>query len=153
MSESIAILRFKANTTESIERIKLYLNQVTRPVFSNEVPAQEACLFEAMEFVTGSVRITDYDKNTMYAWFEFVELDEIERIFKACDKINGIQSLYAYYADDEECRLYLTYCDAKLIPIYSIWDDEILDKKLWEMDWDEKALEMIIHIHDRGCPS
>jgi len=144
MSETNAILRFKTSTEKATDRILFYLDEDTRPDFADEVPANESALCEAMEFADTPIQIEKTSETIIYAWFEFIELDEIEKMLLVFDCIEGILGRHVYFADDEEYRAYFEYRNNMLKPIYTIEDDTKIDQKLWEMDWNEKSLEWVI---------
>ncbi len=144
MSETNAILRFKTSTEKATDRILFYLGEDTRPGFAEEVSASEVALFEAMEFADTPIQIDRPSETLIYVWYEFIELEEIEKMLKAFDCIEGVLVRYVYFADDEEYRAYFEYRNNTLNSIYTIEDDVDTDKKLWQMDWDETALEWVI---------
>ncbi len=144
MSETNAILRFKTSTVEAANRIQFYLDEDTRPDFAEEIPASEVALFEAMEFADAPIQIDKPCETLIYAWYEFIELEEIEKILRAFECIEGVLAQYVYFADDEEYRAYFVYRNNTLKSIYTIEDDVDTDKKLWQMDWNETAMEWVI---------
>ena len=144
MSETNAILLFKVTDAATAARIQFYLDENTRPDYADEVPADEKPLFEAMEFAEVPIKIEQPNDSTIYAWFEFIEPEDVIGIFRAFDALEGEIERHAYFADDEEYRVYLQYLNGELKPIYTIEDDKGIDDTLWSMDWDKKALDWII---------
>jgi hypothetical protein len=144
MSETYAILTFITERPETLERIRVYLNEDTRPDFEDEVPISEAVLFKVMEFADTPQEIVQSNDHQLYSWYEFIEEDDIATIFKAFDELDHSIRRYGFFADDEEYKVYFKYADGKLTRIYTIEDDEDVDDKLWEMEWNEKALDWII---------
>lgn len=143
MSETHAILSFKEKDKESIKRIRLYLDETTRPSFEEEIPESEHTIFKAIEFAESPVEIQQQG-NQLTAWFEFIDEDDILNMFNAFECLPGIGERYAFLADDEEYKTYLRYENGELKTVYTIEDDEVIDEKLWSLDWDEKALDWII---------
>ena len=144
MSETNAILRFKTASVEASKRILLFLDGDTRPDFDDEVAESEKSLFEAMEFAAIPLQLEQADDHTIYAWLELIQLEEAESILRAFGAIAGIEACHAYFADDEEFRAYFEFSDNRLKLLYEIEQDTDIDKKLWEMNWDEFALEWVI---------
>jgi hypothetical protein len=144
MSETSAIFRFRASSVETSKRILLYLNGDTRPDFDDEVPESEKSLFEVMEFAAIPLRLKQGDDHTVFAWFEFIQLEEVNTILKSFDAIPGIENRHAYFADDEEFRAYFEFSDNRLKLLYEIEQENDIDEILWSMDWDESALDWII---------
>ena len=144
MSETHAILAFITEKPELLERIKVYLNEDTRPAFEDEAPAIEAELFKAMEFAESPEAIESAAGDRLFAWYEFIEEEGILDIFKALDHLDSAIERYAFFADDEEYKAYFRYSEDRLKGIYCIDEDEAIDERLWDMDWDENALAWII---------
>ena len=144
MSETHAILAFITKKPELLDRLKVYLNEDTRPAFEDEAPKEEAELFKAMEFAESPETIESSATDRLYARYEFIEEEGILDIFKAFDHLDPSIERYAFFADDEEFKAYFRYSEGRLKGIYCIDKDEAIDERLWEMDWDENALAWII---------
>lgn len=148
MSETYAHIKIISNNTQSLERVKFYLETDTRPDFENEVPADEVEIFKAIEFSDLPTKIKQSSPNVIDAWFEFVELEDILDLFIAFDNFPSLTQ-YCFFSDDEEYKAYFIYRNGELIPIYTIEDDDEFDEKLWGLDWDERAFEEVIEKYNQ----
>ncbi len=145
MSETHAIVRLVGTDKASAERATFYLNSETRPDFEEEVPAPEKSVFEALEFAPLPVEIRVLNDTTIDAWFENAEVTELESVLIGLDALN-LKARYLFFSDDEEYKAYFQVEGKKLVSLYTIEDDDTLDKKLWDLDWDGQALSLIIGI-------
>jgi len=129
MSETYANIRFTSDLPEAFKRIHFYLDGDTRPDFEDEVPNEEKAVFEAMEFAEVPFQIEQRSENTLDAYF------------LSWFKPDGA---YLYFADDEEYKIYKQYHEGRFIDLYHYMDDEDLDEKLWGLDWDQRAFDIIV---------
>ncbi len=143
MSETNAIIRFTSNLPEILKRIQFYLNDDTRPDFEDEVPNEEKAVFETMEFAEIPFQIERPNETTLDAYFEFIDETELESLIKALVWFKQ-DGAYLYFADDEEYKVYKQYHDDRFIELYHHMDDEAMDEKLWDLDWDHRAFDLII---------
>lgn len=146
MSETYAQVKFISENTESLNRVKYYLDSDTRPDFDNEVPKDEIELFKAMEFAEVPNTIKQSTPNIIDAWFEFIELEDLVDIFATFAQFFDIKQ-FCFFADDEEYKAYFIFTNKELKPIYTIEDNDELDEILWELDWDERAFEKVLEKH------
>ena len=143
MSETFALIRVVARDKEAAERVLFYLGGSTRPNFEEEVPESEKRLFQAMEHVADPEEIHKRKGHIVEAWYSLIELSELEEIVVGLDCLQ-LSNRYIFYANDEEYREYFEYKDNKLVSIYCAGEDEELDDKLWEVEWDERAMDLVI---------
>jgi hypothetical protein len=143
MSETHAIIRLVGSTKTGLERALFFLDSESRPSFEEEVPATEKAVFEALEFAPAPAFIRAVGNTAIEAGFENEALADLK------DMIIGLSALkfdqcYVFFGDDEEYKVYFKLDGQKLVCIYTLEDDEALDTKLWELEWDERALSLII---------
>ena len=143
MSETYAIIRFTSGSSQTLKRIHFYLNRDTRPDFEEGVPNEERAVFKALEFAETPFEIKQRGKNTLEAYFEFVNESEMEDIIRALAFFKPTAA-YLHFSDDEEYKVYIQYHKDRFIELYRYMDDEALDEKLWGLDWDHRAFDLII---------
>jgi hypothetical protein len=143
MSETFALIRVVANDKETAERVALYLDDTTRPDFEEKVPLSEKTLFHAMEYAADPEEVLNRKGNIVEAWYSFIELSELEVTIAGLDSL-PILKRYIFYANDEEYREYFQYKDNKLVSMYCAGEDEQFDNKLWEVEWSETAMDLVI---------
>lgn len=143
MSETSALVRVVAKDEQTADRIQCYLDGGTRPDFEDEVPAGELAVFKAMEFAETPESVSRTDGRTVEAWFENVELNELEPLVAAFDPFKP-EGRFVFFQDDEEFKGYFVYRGKKLKRLYTIEDDAALDEQLWELGWDSRALDLIL---------
>lgn len=148
MSEINAIIRFSSDSPKTLTRIQFYLNGDTRPDFEDEVPNEEKAVFEAMEFAEVPFELKQRNDTTLDAYFEFVDETELDNLIKALSWFKP-DGAFLYFADDEEYKVYKQYYEGKFIDLYLYMDDEALDEKLWDLDWDHRAFDLIIDCYGR----
>jgi len=147
MSETNAIIRFTSDSPAILKRIQFYLHGDTRPDFEEEVASEEKAVFEAMEFAEIPFQIEQRSENTLDAYFECVNETELENLIKALSWFKP-DGAYLYFADDEEYKVYKQYHEGLFIDLYHYMDDEALDNKLLDLDWDHRAFDLIIDRHE-----
>ena len=142
MSDSYAFLRINTNTNESAERVSKYLAGHTRPDMEFEIPDEDDIDFDELEFLETPEEVNVAGKQ-LTARFEFIEEHDIEKLLKAIQGVDGFESAYALYGY-EDYRVCLKFQDDRLRPIYTIEDNNKIDKQLWDMNWSTEALDWLI---------
>ena len=143
MSETSALVRMIAKDEQTADRIQCYMDGDTRPDFEGEDPAGEMTVFKASEFTETPVSVSRKDGRTVEAWFENVELKELEPLVATFDPFKP-EGRFVFFQDDEEFKGYFVYRGKKLKRLYTIEDDATLDEQLWELGWDSRALDLIL---------
>lgn len=142
MSDSYAFIRINTNTNESAERVSKYLAGHTRPDMESEIPDEDDIDFDELEFLETPEEI-DVAGTQLTSRFEFIEESDIEKLLKIIQGVNGFESAYVLYGY-EDYRVCFKFQDDRLRPIYTIEDDNKIDKQLWDMNWGTEALDWLI---------
>jgi hypothetical protein len=143
MSETFVLMRLFADSPKTVRRIRRYLNENTRPGSVEKIPKEDNVDFGALELLESPFDMKGKG-NRLDAWFEFIDEDQLWDICQVIQGVNGFVTGYAMFADDEEYRIYYKCQGKKMLTIYRIEDDPELDEKLWELQWDVEAMDLII---------
>jgi hypothetical protein len=143
MSETYALMRVITDSTKTVRRIRRYLDEDARPESAEKIAKEDTIDFEDLELLEAPIEMKGKG-NRLDAWFEFIDEDQLWDICQVIQGVNGFVTGYAMFADDEEYRVYYKCQGKKMVPIYRIEDDPELDEKLWELEWDVEAMDLII---------
>lgn len=138
--ETHSRIRFICASEEALERLRFYLNSETRPCFEEDVPESEQSVFEVMEFAPSPVELSG-EGLVIDVLFENTDFDELSSMVKALSR--WAEQCYVFFADDEEYKAFFKLAEGTLVVLYTLGDDEALDEKLYELDWDTRAMTQI----------
>ena len=122
MTETSAIIRFIHKDKNKLGRIRYYLDAKTRPSFDDEVPKEEISVFEAMEFSEVPVLISSPDNKTLNVYYESAKESDLKEVIKTLSYFKP-ETVYLFFQDDEEYKIYWQFIDEKFIELYSNEDD------------------------------
>ncbi len=143
MSETHAIIRLIAHDKQTAQRLAFYLDGNTRPDFEDEVPEKERDIFKKMEFAETPIEIQWRDDVTFDAYFENIEEIDMEDLLYAVSAFE-LDNAYLFFADDEEYKTYKQFHNNTFKTLYMYLDDARIDETLWDLEWDERALDFVI---------
>jgi hypothetical protein len=143
MSETFVLIRLFADSPKTVRRMRRYLNENTRPSSEEKIPNEDSIDFRALELLESPFDMKGKG-NRLDAWFEFIDEDQMWDICKVILGVNGFVHGYAMFADDEEYRVFYQCKNGTQQQIYCIGNDPELDEKLWDLNWDIEAMELVI---------
>ena len=143
MSETYTLLRIVSENKDLAQRIHFYLDSNTRPDFEEEVPQNELAFFKKIESLDSPGEIVWQNNRCFDAHFENIEESDIEEIASAISLFEQ-SKIYFFFMDDEEYKIYKQLINGEYKILYIIENDETIDEKLWDLDWDHRAMDYII---------
>ena len=102
MSEYKAYIVVRCKGASQVEKLLLYLEEATRPDFSDEVPAGEASLFELAEPVPFPSSVNHVSSNLVELSFNEDLIDVKQELPKFLDALNVERSVLLMDSFDEE---------------------------------------------------
>lgn len=141
MMENHSRIRFICSSQDALKRLRCYLDSDTRPCFEEDVPESELQVFATMEFAPSPIQVIS-DDLVIDSLFENTEFEELDSMIIALSR--WTDHCYLFFADDEEYKAYFELNEGQLVGIYSLGEDDTLDEQLYDLDWDQRAMDKIL---------
>lgn len=159
-----AVLTINCKTKQKSKRLKIYLNEDTRPDFPEDAPQNEADWVEPFEFLENPDSIKEIDEKTLLVAFYPEETDftdDAKELMKTLLEIVQVESIiYCELGEDWTMFEYLTKDKRKLLWAVDGLDDPEDDDKynsflskeeketyhtlLYGKDYEKQDVEMIM---------